>query len=344
MATPMSADRLVAALKAEGCTVREVAGWRTNNRNHKGAWGPVHGVLIHHTVTGPGVDVVGLIFRGHSALPGPLSTGCITKDGVVHLAGNGRANHAGGGDGAVLNAVVGESYSTRPPAPREHDGSPGAVDGNARFYGWECENKGDGKDPWPRVQHVGMVKATAAICRAHGWGPKSAIGHLEWSDWKVDPRGIDMTDFRRDLAACLALPAGQWEGNDDMPTAAEIADAVVNKLIAGGGVLENSDVHRIWYADKIPAARPPYNNPDYYAADGKTVANDTWTAKYAVQTTVEGVRETLARVKNLEGAVGAVDMSDADIATLASAIAANPALAEQIAEKVAVKLAERLAE
>ncbi|WP_328336718.1 N-acetylmuramoyl-L-alanine amidase [Streptomyces violaceus] len=131
---------------------------------------------------------------------------------------------------------------------------------------------------------------------------------------------------------------------DDMPTAAEIAEAVVNKLIAGGGVLENGDVHRIWYADKIPAARPPYNNPDYFGPDGKTVANDTWTAKYAVQTTVEGVRETLARVKNLEGSVGAIDMTDADIATLASAIAASPALAEQIAEKVAVKLAERLAE
>lgn len=129
-----------------------------------------------------------------------------------------------------------------------------------------------------------------------------------------------------------------------MPTAAEIADAVVAKLIAGGGVLEKSDYHNIWYADEIPAARPPYNNPDYYAADGKTVANDTWTAKYAMQTAVEGVREAVARVKGLEGSVGSVDMTDQQIAALASAVASNPALAEQIAEKVAVKLAERLAD
>jgi hypothetical protein len=349
MAAPLSASRLVEALRAEGVTVHEVRAWRTHNRNHKGAWGPVNGVMIHHTVTGPRTDVVNLIYDGHSALPGPLSTGCITKDGVVHLTGNGRANHAGGGDGAVLDAVMGESYGDRPPATHKHDGSSGAVDGNARFYGWECENEGDGKDPWPRVQYVAMVKATAAICRAHGWGPKSAIGHLEWSDWKVDPRGIDMTDFRRDLAACLALPAGQWEGNDDDMALTDsdvrkVADAVVGKLLAGGGVLESSDMRRIWWADEIPAARPPYNNPDYYGADGKTVANDTWTAKYAVQTIVEGVREAVARLRNLEGSAGTVDMSDADIAMLASAVASNPALAEQIAEKVAVKLAERLAD
>jgi hypothetical protein len=208
MAKPLTADRLVAALRAEGCTVREVPGWRKNNRNHRGPWGPVHGVQIHHTVTGPSTDVVGLIFRGHSTLPGPLATGCITKDGVVHLTGNGRANHAGGGDPAVLQAVIGESYKTRPPAPREHDGSDGAVDGNARFYGWECENRGDGRDPWPRVQYEAMVRATAAVCRAHGWNAKSAIGHLEWSDWKVDPRGIDMAQFRRDVDELLAHEPG----------------------------------------------------------------------------------------------------------------------------------------
>ncbi|GAA2458396.1 N-acetylmuramoyl-L-alanine amidase [Streptomyces glaucus] len=215
MADPLTAAQLVAALKDEGCTVDEVGGWRTHNRNHKGPWGPVHGVMVHHTVTGPGADVVGLIYDGRPDLPGPLATGCITKDGTVHLTGNGRANHAGGGDGDVLAAVIGESYGDYPPPTHEHDGSAGAVDGNARFYGWECENKGDGKDPWPRVQYVAMVRATAAVCRAHGWGHRSAIGHLEWSDWKPDPRGFDMKDFRRDVAACLALPAGQWEGEDD---------------------------------------------------------------------------------------------------------------------------------
>ncbi|MET9445110.1 N-acetylmuramoyl-L-alanine amidase [Streptomyces sp. NPDC006610] len=217
MADPLTADQLVAALRAEGCAVREVRSWRTHNRNHRGAWGPVNGVMVHHTVTGPGADVVSLIYNGRSDLPGPLATGCITKDGTVHLVGNGRANHAGGGDPDVLAAVRNESYGSYPPPTHEHDNSPGSVDGNAHFYGWECENLGDGKDPWPRAQYTAMVKATAAICRRHGWSAKSAIGHLEWSDQKPDPRGFDMLDFRRDLAACLALPAGQWEEEDPMP-------------------------------------------------------------------------------------------------------------------------------
>lgn len=337
MATPLTAAQLVAALKAEGCTVREVRSWRTHNRNSRGAWGPVNGVMVHHTATGPGVDVVDLIYDGHADLPGPLATGCITKDGTVHLTGNGRANHAGGGDPRVLAAVATESYGDYPPATHEHQGSSGAVDGNSHFYGWECENKGDGTDPWPRKQYVAMVKATAAIIRAHrakgdNWGlkGKSGVGHKEWSDWKPDPRGIDMKDYRRDLAACLALPAGQWEGEDDMALTDDdvkrVADTVVAKLLAGGGALENSDLDRIWGRDIIPAARPPYANADF-------PDNPTWTAKYAAQTTVEGVREALARVKEIQAQVETLSVAGVDLDALAAKVA--PLLAAELAARLA---------
>lgn len=210
MSVPLTADQLVATLLAEGCTIAEVGDWRNHNRNAVGTWGPVNGVMIHHTVTGPGADVVSLVYDGDSELPGPWAHGCITKNGTIHLVGCGRANHAGGGDPAVLDAVIAESYSDYPPLPAEHQGSAGAVDGNARFYGFECENVGDGRDPWPLVQYAAMVRAVAAVCRAHTWGPDSAIGHLEWSDWKSDPAGFPMAVFRQDLADCLALPPGQW--------------------------------------------------------------------------------------------------------------------------------------
>lgn len=316
MGTPLTADRLVAALHAEGCKVREVDGWRSNNRNHKGPWGPVNGVIVHHTVTGPASDVVGLIYRGHSELPGPLATGCITKDGVVHLTGNGRANHAGGGDPDVLAAVVAESYRDRPPAPHEHDGSSGAVDGNARFYGWECENKGDGRDPWPRVQYVAIVKATAAVCRAHGWSAKSAIGHLEWSDWKVDPRGFDMKDFRRDLAACLALPAGAWnsEGKDEEDEMA----------------LTSDDVKKLWGGDLIPAVEPPYNNADWHEG------NTTWAAKYALHAAVAAAREARARTRTIEADV-------AEIKETVASLSVGGVDLDLLAAKVADLLAARLA-
>ncbi|MFB7936659.1 N-acetylmuramoyl-L-alanine amidase [Streptomyces sp. NPDC056049] len=221
MATPLTADRLVAALRAEGVKVVEHPGWRGHHRNHKGPWGPVHGVMIHHTVTGPKVNGVSLCFNGYSALPGPLCHGVIRRDGTVHLVSDGRANHAGGGDPSVLSAVIDERYNERPPAPHQHDGSTGAVDGNRSFYGFECENLGDGVDPWPAVQVEAMVRASAALCRAQSWGAKSTIGHLEWSDWKSDPKGpynvVSMPGLRKRIADRLAHPAS-WNPGDKPTT------------------------------------------------------------------------------------------------------------------------------
>jgi len=85
-----------------------------------------------------------------------------------------------------------------------------------------------------------------------------------------------------------------------------VAAAVVTKLLAGGGALETSDLDRIWSADLIPAARPPYNNSDYYKADGKTPNNTTWTPKYTGQVTVENIREALALLKEIQATLGAL--------------------------------------
>lgn len=185
MAIPLTADALVAALRAEGVRVVEHDGWRINNRNHKGPWGPVNGVIIHHTVTSGTTYSVELCFNGHSTLPGPLCHGVIAKDGTVYLVGNGRTNHAGSGDADVLQAVIEERATL--PAPDQNN-----TDGNARFYGFECVNLGDGKDPWPEAQLEAIVRASAAICRAHGWSARSVIGHKEWTNTKIDPRGPGM--------------------------------------------------------------------------------------------------------------------------------------------------------
>lgn len=188
MATPITASKLLTALRDEGLTVVEVGNWRTHNRNHKGTWGPVNGVMIHHTVTSGSERTVQICRDGHASLPGPLCHGVITKDGRVHLVGHGRANHAGLGDGDVMSAVVAEK---RTPPPTKQD-----TDGNARFYGFECENLGDGKDPWPDAQLDAIERASAAICRFHGWNKWSVIGHLQWTNQKVDPRGFTMDAMR----------------------------------------------------------------------------------------------------------------------------------------------------
>ena len=172
MATPLSADRLLKALQDEGLTVVQVGDWRTHNRNHTGSWGPVNGVMIHHTVTKGTARTVAICRDGYSGLPGPLCHGVIAKDGTVYLVGYGRANHAGLGDDDVLRAVIAERS-----LPADNEAS---TDGNRHFYGFECENLGDGKDPWPAVQLEAIEKAAAAICRAHDWDSPSVLGHLEW--------------------------------------------------------------------------------------------------------------------------------------------------------------------
>lgn len=204
MATPMTAAQLQRALLGEGLTVKVTKGWETHERDDETGkvFGPVNGVMIHHTASHNSFKT---IWGGRSDLPGPLAHGYIDKAGVVWLCSAGRANHAGLGDQDVLNAVRAESYATKPPAPNQQN-----ADGNDCFYGWECENLGTGKDPWPTVQYDAMVKATAAILRFHGWTHKSVIGHLEWTNQKIDPKGFTMTNFRNSVAGCLRAKPKEW--------------------------------------------------------------------------------------------------------------------------------------
>ncbi|MFI5802304.1 N-acetylmuramoyl-L-alanine amidase [Streptomyces sp. NPDC051561] len=188
MANPLSANAFLTALRAEGVSVVEVGDWPHHNREGHGPWGPVHGVMIHHSVT-QGTDATVRICRdGHASLPGPLCHGVIAKDGRVHLVGYGRANHAGLGDDDVLRAIIAEK---RLPPDNEAN-----TDGNRHFYGFECENLGDGQDPWPEAQLLAIERVSAALCRAHSWGARSVLGHLEWQPGKVDPRGFTMNSMR----------------------------------------------------------------------------------------------------------------------------------------------------
>ncbi|MFJ1550182.1 peptidoglycan-binding protein [Streptomyces sp. NPDC088246] len=196
MAAPLSPAALVRALRSEGVRIAVHGDWQTHNRNHKGPWGPVHGVMLHHTA---GRDSLALCRAGTPDLPGPLCIGLLAKDGTVHLVGYGRTNHAGSGSAAVLEAVRTEAALPNP--------GPDAVDGNARFYGFEIENLGNGRDPYPAAQLDAAERLAAALCRAHGWSARSLIAHKEWTRRKIDP-SFSMTSMRNRIAARLgSLPA-----------------------------------------------------------------------------------------------------------------------------------------
>lgn len=211
MARPLSARKVLALLRNEGLTVRGVGHWRTHNRNHMGPWGPVHGVMLHHTGRYHSTEqIVQLCYDGYSGLPGPLCLGVIDKNGIVHLVGYGRANHAGLGDDDVLRAVIREDQL---PRPNELN-----TDGNRHFYGFEAVNRGDGVDPWPAVQVESMVRVSAALLRGHRWGrggDTSAIGHLEWQEGKPDPRGHGFPgmDKVRERVAVRLEHSASWSPN-----------------------------------------------------------------------------------------------------------------------------------
>lgn len=247
MATPMSATEFAAALRAEGLTVAVRSGWSTHNRASHGAWGPLNGVMIHHTASGDGPGIVDVCSAGRPDLPGPLCHGVIHKDGTITLVGWGRANHAGVGDQRALDAVIAESSSHPKPGI-------GTVDGNARFVGFECVNRGDGADPWPEAQLDAIARASAAICRHYGWGQHSVIGHLEWTNQKPDPRGFTMTAMRDRIANRLAGPAS----GGTSPSTSEELDMTPEQVHTA-----------VWGRDDIPSPTT--------AATHKT--NPTWKAE-----------------------------------------------------------------
>ncbi|MFG3510258.1 N-acetylmuramoyl-L-alanine amidase [Streptomyces sp. NPDC047821] len=290
MATPLTADQLLAALRAEGVRVQEHAGWRTNNRNHRGAWGPIHGVMIHHTVTSGTASSVELCFNGHSTLPGPLCHGVIAKDGVIHLVGNGRANHAGSGDGDVLQAVINEQ-----PLPADNEAD---TDGNRHFYGFEAINLGDGSDPWPAAQLDAIERASAAICRAHGWSHRSVIRHLDWQPGKVDPRGVDWPAMQARIADRLGSTPTQPPVQEEPDMTPEQAKQLATAA---------SQINTV------------YNERRLYSWGYKNVNVDPRDV-YGVLTDID------KRVKALE----ATGLTDAQMTTLADKVA--DALARRLAE------------
>ena len=114
------------------------------------------------------------------------------------------------------------------------------------------------------------------------------------------------------MAAILAAASGTTAPQeDDMPTADEIAGAVITKLIAGGGVLENSDLDRVYdrlfKRDDVLAA--PADAADY-------ATNKFWTFQTHVQDQTAKVRATLALV-------AALSATNAKLVDAVAVLAAN---------------------
>lgn len=269
MATPMTAAQVIAQLKKWRIAYKEpFSDWETHNRGNRGnGWGPVNGFIWHHT--GGDDTSMSFLYNGTSALPGPLCQFSIDPQGIVNLIGWGRANHAGGGDPAVLNHVINEDYSGQL-TPHYGEGDAGAYDGNGRFYGVEIVYSGS--HGMTKAQYTAALKLTAAIFDFHGWTEKSAIGHYEWSNQKWDPgyapgKHMDMSVVRADIKSVLA--AG--------PEGVTVADTPDR----------NSTYDSVVRADAIPS---PSNHPDHET-------NPYW----AMESYLRFIAESLIRIETKLG-------------------------------------------
>ena len=252
MAEPLTPDKLIEILRAEGVKVAEYPGWRTNERDQETGkpFGPVRMILNHHTA---GTASLNMVAKGRAGLPGPLSHAHLNKRGLVTLVSAGRANHAG-----LMARNAYESFLHEEDAHPTPDKLTGTVDGNDVSYGIETENLGDGQDEYTREQYDAWVRFNAAIARYYNWSMNSVGCHKETSvEGKIDPKGpvegyanrsrftFSPATLRRDVGERLAHPASWSPGQTEAP----VTDAEK----------KNPTYSAVAEADAIPA---PRNHPD----------------------------------------------------------------------------------
>ncbi|MFE3051613.1 N-acetylmuramoyl-L-alanine amidase [Nocardia sp. NPDC059239] len=205
---------LADVLRAEGLTVIEHEGWR--DRGH-GDFLDLRGVLCHHTAGG-GTSDWQIVQNGRADLEGPLAQLVLERDGTFRVIAAGVCWHAGRGSW------------------------PGWPTNNANYHviGIEAVSRGDGSD-WTPVQLDAYKRGCAAILRRIGRDADDCVGHKEYSsEGKIDPAGIDMTAFRRDVQALI----------DRTPTPNEETDTMLDALIKNfrGTTLKFRDL--FWWMDK----------------------------------------------------------------------------------------------
>lgn len=211
MAKPITADRMLEILKAEGLTVKEVPGWRDRCRccpdtvphredgPYARGWGDVVGTLTHITAGNLGkrtpLQYIQDIINGDRNTPVKAHF-VPDPDGVVWINSVGRCNHAGKVGAQVKAHLRLADFRLDDKHDDRFDGA--SADGNAFTYGIE----NIAAVSMTAAQREASVRINAAIARELGWTGQESVGHGEVSAARVyaDPN-LDMGKFRRDVMA-----------------------------------------------------------------------------------------------------------------------------------------------
>ncbi len=205
--TRRECDAIVEALKDFKVKTVEYQGWRTRSaKTANGTPRPFqpYGQAIHHDAATEMMSdpvVLRLMIEGRIDLAGPLCNAWIDSDSTCYLIAAGNANHAGYNEADVHARL---RIGLAPRGDARDDPDKDSVVGNAYLWGWECRNAGDGKDKWEQL--AAMERGSAAVADALGLSASQIAAHRELTARKIDPAGIDMTLFRRDVARIMAVP------------------------------------------------------------------------------------------------------------------------------------------
>jgi len=197
----MSADQLLADLKAVGLTVVEEPGWKTRgavrSNGSPSPWATNNkpeGVMQHHTAPPNPFPIKRLYDLGAEQNNDPGDVGQIKcnmatwPDGTLFLVSYGRCNYSSGpGSKVVLEENV------RPKIPPTANAiTRGLVDtpkwgGNRTYWNYENSHNGDGS-PLPSVQLETIVVSNIVVNAYFGLTWQQTISHAEHSRRKIDPR------------------------------------------------------------------------------------------------------------------------------------------------------------
>ncbi|MEV2222764.1 N-acetylmuramoyl-L-alanine amidase [Nocardia vinacea] len=221
---------LADVLRAEGLNVIEHDGWR--DRGHDD-FSDLRGVLCHHT-GGGGSNDWNIVQYGRPDLEGPLAQLVLEKDGTFRVIAAGVCWHAGRGSW------------------------PGWPTNNANYHtiGIEAVSRGDGSD-WTDAQIDAYKRGVAAILRRIDRSADDCAAHREYSsEGKIDPAGIDMNEFRRDVQAII--DGGPTTENGTDMTCDGWNALVTNKA---GDKVTRSDV-QLWDDQHITRILDQLGGPD----------------------------------------------------------------------------------
>lgn len=167
-----------------GLTVKFESGWKRRGASGGAQMKTVSGVLWHHDVAPrSGIYPLRAMLRdGRAGLSGPLCHIGFDRNGVVHVVGAGKANHAGTGSvpGVVRNG------------------------GNTRLIGIEMTSAGTEPWDWTAAQLRQMPRLGAALNDIFGLTASRHWAHYEYSNGgKIDPAGLPgaMPGLRSRIAA-----------------------------------------------------------------------------------------------------------------------------------------------